>query len=263
MIFTNHKDMSVDLLAKLANSGDKKKFEVINSLLTNVTENLFNQLSVANVTMYGKGTLACGSVIEAGVKNLWGDGVPMTYYSYHKPITLDSKEKTLPKKTSLAWERIAYDDVLLHKARQAIKNKLASGIPVRVGAVCAPQLGMLAANHLQPNHGGGHFLLIVGCNVNATKFLYIDPYPKGSILKYTGGEVSKPYLTACEFLGEIEVQNNTPHNLKDLNLIKDPNFRNLYKNLHDRFCNRGTTLRKSKATGGIFKDLEVMAGPTV
>jgi len=232
--------MSVDLLAKLANSGDTKKLQVINSLLTNVEENPFNQLSAANVKTYGEGSLACGSVIEAAVKKLWGDGVAMTYYSYHKPITLDSNEATL------GWDKITYDSKYLANNRKVIKNKLTSGIPVRVGAVYDPKPGMLAANKaLQPTHDGGHFLLIVGCNDSATKFLYIDPFPGGSILKYTGGYVSKSYEEKCRFLGEFELQENTNiHTSKGL-------------------YNRGPTLRKSKATGGapFFNDLEVMAGP--
>ena len=69
----------------------------------------------------------------------------------------------------------------------AIKAKLKTGVPVLVGVVYNPSTAMLSGGELEVTRGGGHTVLIVGCNDGGTKFLYIDPYPKSSHLRYEGG----------------------------------------------------------------------------
>jgi len=60
----------------------------------------------------------------------------------------------------------------------------------------------LKDGHLQATRDGGHTVLIVGCNEDqaATEFLYIDPYPGGSTMKYKGGIAADSYPSKCFFL---------------------------------------------------------------
>jgi hypothetical protein len=48
---------------------------------------------------------------------------------------------------------------------------------------------------------GGHTVLIVGCSEDdlATEFLYLDPYPGGSTVKYNGGIAADSYPSKCFF----------------------------------------------------------------
>jgi hypothetical protein len=50
--------------------------------------------------------------------------------------------------------------------------------------------------------------LIVGCNEDeaATEFLYVDPYPGGSTMKYKGGIAADSNPSKCFFLGLFKVE---------------------------------------------------------
>jgi hypothetical protein len=100
---------------------------------------------------------------------------------------------------------------------------------------------MLTNGRLQPNLGGGHFVLIVGCSSSADLFLYVDPWPGGSRLIYTGGmRALDPDTNPCGSLGLFTLQAGA----------------------------RGPVLRQRSDTCGSFRNdgtdngyLEVIAGP--
>jgi hypothetical protein len=98
---------------------------------------------------------------------------------------------------------------------------------------------MLAGNgFLQPDRGGGHFVLIVGCNVAADQFLYVDPWYGGSQLAYGGGIAGESYPGKCQMLGMFIIDNGA----------------------------RGPVICQSPASEGSFNRmsnsfLEVIAGP--
>jgi hypothetical protein len=80
-----------------------------------------------------------------------------------------------------------------------------SGRPVLVGCAYEPQTSMLKEGHLQATLDGGHSVLIVGCNEAKTEFLYVDPFPGGSNMQYTGGIAADSYPPECFFLGVFKV----------------------------------------------------------
>ena len=114
--------------------------------------------------------------------------------SYHKPLR---------KVTSR--DDVEYDPDVMGRARQAIAGFVKRGNPVLVGCAMDPNTGMLKDGHLQATRTGGHTVLIVGCNEAATEFLYVDPYPGGSTLKYKGGVAADSYPPKCFFLGQFKV----------------------------------------------------------
>jgi hypothetical protein len=124
--------------------------------------------------------LACGRVAKASGEVLIGKVISHSFEkdsSYHKPIR---------KVTSR--DDVEYDPNLMLRARRAIAGHVKSEHPVLVGCAFDPKTSMLKDGHLQATRDGGHTVLIVGCNEDeaATEFLYVDPYPGGSTLKYKG-----------------------------------------------------------------------------
>ena len=101
---------------------------------------------------------------------------------------------------------VKYDTDVMLRARQAIAAHVKRGNPVMVGCAIDPKNSMLKDGHLQATSDGGHTVLIVGCNEGATEFLYVDPYPGGSTMKYTGGIAADSYNPSkCYFLGLFKV----------------------------------------------------------
>jgi hypothetical protein len=208
----------------LGQSGDGQKLYGLQRFLHNNEDNLFNQKSDFNVKKF-KTTLACGSVAQNSGKTLFGE-VSESYSSYHKPLKIVNSR-----------DDVKYEDGTIQRARLAIQRKLKRGVPVRVGAAHHPTTAMLSGSALQPTKGGGHFVLIVGCNAAADTFLYIDPWPGGSTLKYGGGMQKDPYPNKCTFLGLFTLE---------------------------RTSVRGPVIKQDKSTEGSFSGdgfLEVIAGP--
>jgi len=117
-----------------------------------------------------------------------------------------------------------------------------SGRPVLAGCAYEPKTSMLKEGHLQATRDGGHSVLIVGSNAAGTEFLYVDPFPGGSNLKYTGGVAADSYPKECFFLGMFKVDS-----LQEL-------------------IGRGPLLRKHWDTNGPWageRYLEVISGPKV
>jgi hypothetical protein len=220
--FKYHDTMKFDLIAEAGRSNSGSKIFLVQRLLNNNKDdsNLFNQKSDKNTRDF-KTDHACGSVCARSGKVLFGK-VEESYFTYHVPL-----------KEVSSRDEVRYREGTINRARQAIKLRLTSGTAVRVGATFRPRTSMLNGG-LQPTRSGGHFLLIVGCNSDADKFLYIDPWPDGSTLTYKGG--IEAYPDKCVFLGMF---------------------------ILDKLA-RGPILRSAKDNTGSFSGdefLEVIAGP--
>jgi len=221
--FENHTEMAIDMIADAFRKGDAIKIVQLQRLLDNNFDNLFNESSDANVRDWGE--LACGTVAKVGGIKSFSNKTDYTYHSYHVPLRkVESRSD------------VTYRPGVIAKAAAAIKAKLKTGVPVLVGVVYNPSTAMLSGGELAVTRGGGHTVLIVGCNDNATKFLYIDPYPKSSHLRYEGGMTRFPFDLTCEFLGTFEI---------------------------GELYGRPGILRQSAGSVGVLSELEVVSGPKV
>ncbi len=194
--FKYHTGMVKDLLADVGRSSNPTLLFQLQRLLNSTTNNLFNQLNDANVAKM-QSSLACGRVAKASGDVLIGKVISHSFEkdsSYHKPLR---------KVTSR--DDVEYDPDVMGRARQAIAGFVKRGNPVLVGCAMDPNTRMLKDGHLQATRTGGHTVLIVGCNEAATEFLYVDPYPGGSTLKYKGGVAADSYPPKCFFLGQFKV----------------------------------------------------------
>ena len=210
----------VDLLAAMSNGPDARKTVAIQQILHNHGKCIIDQFNGAYGT---RATFACGDVALNAGGVLFGK-VPVGYDSYHRRITLPARG------AKLDWNQITYDESRMNLAVSTIKGLLGKGTPVRVGVAYDLKAGMVAANGaLQPTSDGGHFVLIVG--FNGEKFLYLDPYPGGSITEYKGG-LSFNRRRKCGYLGVFE-------------LVRE----------------RGLHLRSTADTLGDLVPYEVIAGP--
>jgi hypothetical protein len=197
--FKNHEGMAKDLLADVGRSSKPSLLYQLQRLLHSSTNNLFNQLNDANVAKMST-ALACGRVAKASGELLMGKVISHSFEkdsSYHLPIR---------KLTNR--DDVKYDPSMMLRARRTIAGHVKSGHPVLVGCAFNPKTSMLKDGHLQATRDGGHTVLIVGCNGDAaaTEFLYVDPYPGGSTMKYKGGIAADSYPSKCFFLGLFKVE---------------------------------------------------------
>ncbi len=194
--FKNHQGMTKDLLADIGRSAKPAQLYQLQRLLHNVHDNIFSQFSEANVAAH-QSPLACGRVAKAAGEALIGKVVSHNYKpdsSYHKAVWRVTRR-----------DDIDYDPDVMRRARITIARHVKRGHPVLVGCAYEPKTSMLNEGHLQATRDGGHSVLIVGCNATATEFLYVDPFPGGSNLKYTGGIAADAYPPLCFFLGVFKV----------------------------------------------------------
>jgi len=129
------------------------------------------------------GVLNCGDTAAAYGPKIFSKDTFTSYYKYYLPPTSD-------KMADLRFNASAVRDGIAK-----IKAFLSKGVPVRVWLI---------------HHDGfnrpvilgdtrTHFLTIIG--FSATKFLYLDPWPGGSLLDYDGGMYAKRSIA---FMGELE-----------------------------------------------------------
>jgi hypothetical protein len=199
------------------------KIVQLQRLLDNNFDNLFNENSGANIRQWGE--LACGTVAKVGGIKSFSS---RTNYDYHRYHTL------LREVTDRS--QVTYPAGLIPKAAAAIRAKLKTGVPVLVGVVYNPSNAMLSGGELEVTRGGGHTVLIVGCDDKVTRFLYIDPYPNSSHLRYEGGISAFPFKRTCDFLGTFEIG--------------------------DLYGRKGI-LRQSPGCVGVLSELEIVSGPRV
>lgn len=194
--FKNHEGMVKDLLADVGRSSTPLRLFQLQRLLNNVHDNIFSQFSDSNISKH-RSPLACGRVAKAAGEALIGKAVSHSYEkdsSYHQTVWKVTRR-----------DDVDYDPGVMRRARLAIAKYVKSGRPVVVGCAYEPRSSMLKEGHLQATRDGGHSVLIVGCNAAATAFLYVDPFPGGSNLKYSGGIAADSYPPKCFFLGVFKV----------------------------------------------------------
>jgi len=194
--FKNHDKMVKDLLADVGRGSKPYMLYQLQRLLHSSTNNMFNQLNDANVAKMHS-ALACGRVAKTSGEAMIGKVISHSFEkdsSYHLPV-----------RAVTSRDDVKYDPDVMHKARWAIAGHVKGGHPVLVGCAMNPQTSMLKDGHLQATRDGGHTVLIVGYNETAEEFLYVDPYPGGSTLKYKGGIAADSYPPKCYFLGLFKV----------------------------------------------------------
>jgi hypothetical protein len=237
--YQHHTGMTVDLFAeKLGKSNDAFKIYTAQRILNGGNDsvgdalvdntNIFDQQSPYNMGHYNK-KLVCGSVVSDRGEELFGKGnvvwAPQIYYN-----PMPQAAGRPPRRDDLR-----YDSARMLRARTAIGNLLKQDKAVKVGCLHHPER-QPAGPFPQPYQGGGHYVLIIGCNDQLDTFLYLDPWVGGSRLVYKGG-INTSGSTECFYMGLFKSDASNP---------------------------RGPVLRQDDSTFGSFdKDgfLEVINGP--
>ena len=210
--FLNHSGMDEDLIAKGFQGGDAGKMHALIRMLFNSEDNIFNELSDANQTQWCRlpdgtpdpnGCLPCGTVAKVGGWKCFDRSLRYTYHSYHQQL---SGMRDAAKRAALKRDDVMMNNDRLKEGRKAIHERLKRGIPSVVGVVYIPSTAMRPSGVFNVTDSGGHTVLIVGCTADEKKFLYIDPYPKGSKLKYAGGVAGHSVFPDCHYLGRFEFQ---------------------------------------------------------
>jgi len=185
---------AVDLLARISNGPDARKIVAIQQIIQNrkAPAPIIDQ----HDGVYGDPSrLLCGTVAQRAGTALFGD-VFHGGASYHEPIKAHGKAK-------MTFADIRYDPKVTLGAIARIKSHLDSGSAVRLGLVYNPEWSMLAPNGaLQAERSGGHTVLVVGYVDD--QFLYLDPFPGGSRVKYRGGLPFNKGMT-CDYMGILGV----------------------------------------------------------
>jgi hypothetical protein len=210
--FLNHTGMDEDLVAKAFQGGDAGKMHALIRMLFNSDDNIFNELSDANQRQWCRlpdgrpdpnGCLPCGTVAKVGGWKLYDPNLKYTYHSYHQQL---AGMRDAAKRAALKRDDVKMNNDRLKEGRKAIHERLKKGIPSVVGVVYIPATAMQPSGTFNVTDSGGHTVLIVGCSADEKKFLYIDPYPKGSKLKYAGGVAGHTAFPNCDYLGLFEFQ---------------------------------------------------------
>jgi hypothetical protein len=149
--------------------------------------------------------------------------------------------QTATGRASLRREDVKYDESRLKRGCQAIQKRLAKGIPSVVGLIYIPSSEVKPDGTFNEFGEGGHSVPVVGCNADATKFLYIDVYPEGSKLTYSGGHAGRDlFPEECNYLGMFELTNDTARGV--LRAARAPRHRGTQRDLF-RFAVPRNSLR--------------------
>lgn len=241
--FQKHPGMEHDLIADVFRSADAAKMHLLTRMLFNDRENIFNEFSAQNQKRFCNsppkaGCLPCGSVAKAGGRTVFQlgpkyNGTNYDYNDYHKPIATGARAD--PQR-----EDILYDPAKLSRGCAALKNRLSKGMASVVGLVYGINSRIVYKNGtINVNGSGGHSVLVVGCDLKAEKFLYIDTFEEGSRLKYGGGFPGRDLFMDCDYLGMFALTDDAARGIKVL---------------------RSTTAGKSPTFQG-SSFLEVVSGP--
>lgn len=185
---------AVDLLANRSNGPDLAYILAIQRLLHNAkgTDNIIDQ----RTGRFGStSTYNCADVCLRVGRALFGP-VPQEYQPYHQRIP-ENISRTYPV---IPNEYIVYSDTTMGRASKAIAGHLTAGHPVRVGAVYEPYATALAGGYFQADRNGAHSVLIVASD-GVDRFLYLDPLPGFSRLKYSGGLPFNNGKFECSYMG--------------------------------------------------------------
>ena len=204
--FNYHTDMEFDLIAETFRKSNPAKTHVLARTLFSNWDNLFNEDSEANQRHWcpdypKRGCLPCGTVSKVGASLIF-HSVDYSYFGYYKPLPGMGNASA---RAALSRADIKYDAATLDKAIAAIRGRLSKGIPSIVGLSYIPSSAIRPNGTFAETGEGGHTVPIVGCSFDSKKFLYIDVYPKGSKLKYSGGHAGVDlFPNACHYLGIFE-----------------------------------------------------------
>lgn len=218
--FVNHRDddgdlLDVDLIANVFRGSDVLRKQILLNMLANDPSNYLNENNTYNENKWKP--LACGTVSKVGGLDLMNPKTDYDYQPYYQ--TIKPQIQTVRGVRKQVWaindrSDIVYDENKLKQGAKAIQKRLKNGLPVVTGIAYNPFSSLQPGGKLKETGTGGHTVLIVGCNADATRFLYIDPYgprsektPRGSVLKYNGwlsGGIS-PLKAPCEHLGIFEL----------------------------------------------------------
>lgn len=182
----------MDLVAKVSNGADCRKIVAIQQILQTRPPVIIDQRTGSYGNLDG---LICGTVVQRAGEALFGR-VDHSGQTYHRSISRGAN--------AMSFDDIAYDPTVTRSAVATIKALLDRGTAVRLGAVYSPAWPMLGPNGaLQAELSGGHTILAVG--YSGDQFLYLDPFPKGSRLRYGGGLPFNDGRT-CDYLGILELR---------------------------------------------------------
>ena len=166
----------VDMLSDLAIKGNAKQIFDYSRIINGPSSN--KHMLSQNTE---KGKYNCGDVAAAYGKKLFAKEAYTPYFVYYQPPTSDKMAD------------LRFDEKAMRKRIARIKALLDDGIPVRLWMIHADGFRKVIQGDWR-----SHFLTMIG--YSASKFLYIDPWPAGSILKYSGGMYDP---TDVAFLGEL------------------------------------------------------------
>ena len=213
---TNDTGMKVDLLADLGRSDDARKLDAYRRALDPNNNAVSNDSDTWAAKLAGQpfkqnttpGKYDCGETIGRFGKDLFG-GVSLTYGKayYLKP-------------TSDRMDDLQMDVPALTGGMKAIRKLLDDKKTVRVFVAHLDGF----TTPVITNTAHTHFLSIIGYGGDSNdKFLYIDPWPGGSKLKYTSGifgNVSSAFMGTLYFDGKRLT--NVAHGSHDYVVIAGP-----------------------------------------
>jgi hypothetical protein len=214
-VFKNHSDgkgeMEEDLIADVFRGHDPAKMYAIIKILGNDPDNIVNENSDANVKQWGD--LACGTVSKVTGRELFYRPIDYTYQPYYKSIAPTVENHRQVWKIADRSD-VKYDRAKLTQAEKAIQVRLQKGQPSIVGITYSPSDSIQPGGSLKETGLGGHTVLIIGCDKDAKRFLYFDPYGPdagntkdiaGSTLQYGGGMNGlNTFPETCRYLGIFE-----------------------------------------------------------
>jgi hypothetical protein len=216
--FQNHFGSgSIDLVADVLRRADPVRVHLVQEILYNLPDNIFEQNNAKNKHPVHK-NMACGIVAKERGNQLFSkdplDVVPQLGSPSNVPDVVCPIHYELPYHEPLQGPPTKRSDVKytankIRDVRLKILGFLKAGTPVRVGVADSP-VGMRLRKSNDPARKGydlyaydpgGHTVLIYGCNDAANQFLYLDPWGGGSTLKYEGGIETSTRPTWCWYMG--------------------------------------------------------------
>jgi hypothetical protein len=174
---TNQPGYSVDLVADLAANGSSYQVYAYHRIMNDsaTDEHILSQ-------DIRRGHFNCGDVAASYGRKIFGKETFTTNVQYY-----------LPAKTDQIAD-LRFDPTLVEHGIQKIQLLLRRGTPVRVWLIHHDGF----SHPVIRGDPRTHYLTIVGFSSN--RFLYLDPWPAGSVLYYTGGMYS---VKRIAFMGEL------------------------------------------------------------
>jgi hypothetical protein len=209
--FAKHPSMSIDLIPDVGRGSDSLKILALQRMLNNRwgggaftnVDNIFEQNGASNRSSDPKiGHWTCGIVARYRPEQIFGK-IPMPADDwYTRPLHEPLSGKVLTKRSDVKYKSAKIAAVVAQIVAALNKRQA-----VRVGVLDDP-VDLATGFRMQiidgkliAYYGGGHSVIIVGCNAAGTEFLYIDPWGGGSALEYKGGIAGNQVAGKCEQLG--------------------------------------------------------------